>query len=192
MSERVKIIGSEVLSRRWARNTMYEIDYGFRDGRRERLLREVHDHGSGAAVLPYDAQRGTVLLVRQFRLPVHLSGRDGGTLEVCAGLLDGNDPATCAAREAEEELGYRLANLRQVAQTFMTPGAVTEELTMFLAEYSEASQVSAGGGHAAEHEDIEVVEMPFAELLAMVLDQRIIDAKTVMLTLFLERALRSS
>jgi 8-oxo-dGTP pyrophosphatase MutT (NUDIX family) len=79
-----------------------------------------------------------------------------------------------------------------VAQTFMTPGAVTEELTMFLAEYSEASQVSAGGGHAAEHEDIEVVEMPFAELLAMVLDQRIIDAKTVMLTLFLERALRSS
>jgi GDP-mannose pyrophosphatase NudK len=192
MSERVKIIGSEVLSRRWARNTMYEIDYGFRDGRREILLREVHDHGSGAAVLPYDAQRGTVLLVRQFRLPVHLSGRDGDTLEVCAGLLDGNDPATCAAREAEEELGYRLANLRQVAQTFMTPGAVTEELTMFLAEYSEASRVSAGGGHAAEHEDIEVVEMPFVELLAMVLDQRIIDAKTVMLTLFLERALRSS
>ncbi len=83
------------------------------------------------------------------------------------------------------------SNLRQVAQTFMTPGAVTEELTMFLADYSEASRVSAGGGHEAEHEDIEVVEMPFAELLAMVMDQRIIDAKTVMLTLFLERALRS-
>lgn len=191
MSERVKITNSEVLSRRWARNTMYEIDYRFRDGRRETLLREVHDHGSGAAVLPYDAARKTVLLVRQFRLPVHLSGRDGETLEACAGLLDGNDPETCARREAEEELGYRLSNLRQVAQTFMTPGAVTEELTLFLASYDQASRVSAGGGHEAEHEDIEVIEMAFSDLFAMALDQRLIDAKTVMLALFLERDLRS-
>jgi nudix-type nucleoside diphosphatase (YffH/AdpP family) len=191
MSDRMKILQRQELSRRWARNTMYEIDYRFRDGHREILHREVHDHGSGAAVLPYDPARHTVLLVRQFRLPVHLSGRDGDTLEVCAGLLDGNDPETCASREAEEELGYRLSNLRQVAQTFMTPGAVTEELTLFLAEYGLSSRISDGGGHAAEHEDIEVIEMTFTDLLAMVRDQRIIDAKTVMLTLFLERALRT-
>lgn len=192
MSERVKIEKAVVLSKNWARNLQYTIDYRFRDGRRQRLIREVHDHGSGAAVLPYDAVRGTVLLVRQFRLPVHLSGRDGDTLEACAGLLDGNDAEACARREAEEELGYRLANLRKVAQTFMTPGAVTEELTMFLAEYDQSSRISAGGGHAAEHEDIEVVEMAFAEALAMALDGRMIDAKTVMLLLFLERALRRS
>jgi 8-oxo-dGTP pyrophosphatase MutT (NUDIX family) len=72
----------------------------------------------------------------------------------------------------------------------MTPGAVTEELTLFLADYDHAARISAGGGHEAEHEDIEVVELPFAEALAMVLDQRIIDAKTVMLMLFLERDLR--
>jgi len=192
VSERVKIEKAVVLSNNWARNLQYTINYRFRDGRRQRLIREVHDHGSGAAVLPYDPVRRTVLLVRQFRLPVHLSGRDGDTLEACAGLLDGNDAETCARREAEEELGYQLTNLRKVAQTFMTPGAVTEELTMFFAEYDPASRISAGGGHAAEHEDIEVVEMPFAEALAMALDGRMIDAKTVMLLLFLERALRTS
>lgn len=192
MSDRVKILRREVLSRRWATNTMYTIDYRFRDGRQAELLREVHDHGSGAAVLPYDPSRGTVLLVRQFRLPMHLAGRNGDTLEVCAGLLDGNDPETCARREAEEELGFRLEKLRQVAKTFMTPGAVTEELTLFLSEYSLAARISAGGGHVAEHEDIEVVEIPFSEALAMTLDQRIIDAKTVMLILFLERGLRMS
>jgi nudix-type nucleoside diphosphatase (YffH/AdpP family) len=192
VTERVKIEKTVVLSRNWARNLQYTIDYRFRDGHRATLIREVHDHGSGAAVLPYDPVRQTVLLVRQFRLPVHLSGRDGDTLEVCAGLLDGNDAETCARREAEEELGYRLANLRKVAQTFMTPGAVTEELTMFLADYHQGSRLSAGGGHAAEHEDIEVVEMAFAEALARALDGRLIDAKTVMLILFLERELRTS
>lgn len=190
MSKRVVVEKVEPLSMGWGRNLRYTIDYRRHDGRRERLIREIHDHGSGAAVLPYDAARGTVLLVRQFRLPVHLAGHDGDTLEVCAGLLDGNAPAVCAAREAEEELGYRLSNLRQVAHTFMTPGAVTEELTMFLADYAPAQRVSAGGGHEAESEDIEVVEMPFAEALDLALSGRIIDAKTVMLLLFLERALR--
>ena len=190
MAERVKIEKVITLSKGWARNLLYTIDYRHRDGHRETLRREVHDHGSGAAVLPYDKSRGTVLLVRQFRLPVFLSGRDGDTLEVCAGLLDGNDPAACAMREAEEELGYRLSSLRQAAHVFMTPGAVTEELTLFLADYDTQAKVSDGGGHAAESEDIEVVEMPFAEALHLALDGRIIDAKTIMLLLFLERALK--
>jgi nudix-type nucleoside diphosphatase (YffH/AdpP family) len=191
LTERLRILNTRTLSQLWARNIQYTIDYRHRDGRRETLLREVHDHGSGAAVLPYDATRETVLLVRQFRLPVHLSGRDGDTLEACAGLLDGDDPEICARREAEEELGYRLGELHRVACTFSSPGAVTEELTLFLARYTPEARVSAGGGHAAESEDIEVVEMPFAEALAMALDGRIIDAKTVMLLLFLARQLKA-
>ncbi len=191
MPDRVKIESAETLSSAWARNVMYTIDYQRRDGRHERLRREVHDHGSGAAVLPYDEARGTVLLVRQFRLPVHLAGGDGHILEACAGLLDGNDPATCACREAEEELGFRLTNLKQVAQTFSTPGAVTEQITLYLARYDLTQRVSAGGGHAAEGEDIEVVEMPFEAALGLALTGKIIDAKTVTLLLFQERELRS-
>jgi nudix-type nucleoside diphosphatase (YffH/AdpP family) len=187
MAERVKIEKVETLSSGWARNLRYTINYQRFDGRRERLVREVHDHGSGAGVLPYDASRGTVLLVRQFRLPVHLAGHGGDTLEICAGLLDGNDPETCARREAEEELGFRLTGLRRVAHVFTTPGAVTEELTLFLADYSLAQRVSAGGGHVHESEDIEVVEVPFAAALDLALARQIRDAKTVMLLLFLDR-----
>lgn len=189
MADRVRILKTVTLSKVWAHNIQYTIDYRHRDGRHETLLREIHDHGSGAAVLPYDADRQMVLLVRQFRLPAHLAGYDGDMLEACAGLLDGDDPEFCASREAEEELGFRIRNLRRVARTFMTPGAVTEEITLFLADYDLAGRVSAGGGHPDESEDIEVVELPFAEALGMALDGRIADAKTVMLLLFLARSL---
>ncbi|MFT3988827.1 NUDIX domain-containing protein [Aestuariivirga sp.] len=192
MSTRVKIISHEMLSKRFVDLSLYTIDYTRRDGTVETLKREVHDHGAGAAVLPYDAARGTVLLVRQFRLPVFLSGEDGHVIEACAGLLDEPDPAACAMREAEEEMGYRLRHLRQVASTFMSPGAVTERLTLFLADYDEGMKVSEGGGQVHEGEDIEVLEMPFTDALAMATDGRIIDAKTVMLLLFLQRELELS
>ena len=189
MSARVTIEKVEPLSHRWARLDRYTIRYVRSDGGVDTLVREVHDHGHGATVLPYDAARRTVLLVRQFRLPVYLSGEDGFLIEACAGLLDGNDPALCARREAEEELGFRLSNLRQMASTFMTPGAVTERLTLFLADYDHAHRVGDGGGHAHEGEDIEVLEMPFDTLRRMVKAGEIRDAKTLMLSLFLEREL---
>jgi nudix-type nucleoside diphosphatase (YffH/AdpP family) len=191
MTERIAIVSVETLSKRWADLKRYVIDYTRRDGRVERLVREVHDHGHGAAVLPYDAARGTVLLVKQFRLPVQLSGADGDVIEACAGLLDGESPAVCAAREAEEELGYRIRNLREVAACFMTPGAVTERLTLFLADYSAADRLGDGGGVAHEGEDVEVIEMPLSQALDMVERRVLIDAKTVMLLLFLERELRA-
>lgn len=189
MSGRVKIEKVETLSHRWADLRQYTLTYTRRDGRSVTLLREVHDHGHGAAVLPYDAERGTVLLVRQFRLPAYLYGEDGDIIEVCAGLLDGNAPDVCARREAEEELGYRIENLRQVASTFMTPGAVTERLTMFLGDYRAGGKVSDGGGHEGEGEDIEVLEMPFATAWELLREGKIVDAKTVMLLMFLEREL---
>ena len=189
MSDRVKIEKVEPLSRHWAKLDRYTIAYTRRDGVTERQVREVHDHGHGACVLPYDKARGTVLLVRQFRLPVHLNTADGFIIEACAGLLDGDDPAICAKREAEEELGFRLSNLRQMASTFMTPGAVTERLTLFLANYDHAARSGDGGGHAHEGEDIEVLELPFVRVREMLRDGLIIDAKTVMLIMFLEREL---
>ena len=187
MTDRIVIECVEPLSHEWVKLDRYTISYRRRDGRVDRLEREIHDHGHGATVLPYDAARGTVLLVRQFRLPPFLNGEDGHIIETCAGLLDGDDPATCARREAEEELGYRVHNLRRMASVFMTPGAVTERITLFLADYGAGDRLGSGGGHAHEGEDIEVLEMPFTEARRLVQSGAIIDAKTVMLILFLER-----
>ena len=189
MKRRVVIEKVETLSHRWAKLDRYTIRYTRQDGREDVLEREVHDHGHGATVLPYDGKRGTVLLVRQFRLPAYLHDHDGFIIETCAGLLEGDDPAQCAKREAEEELGFRLANLRFMTTVYMTPGAITERLSLFIADYDHDSRVGAGGGEEHEGEDIEVLEMPFDEMRRMVQDGRIVDAKTVMLSLFLEREL---
>lgn len=189
MKRRVVIEKVEPLSHHWAKLDRYTIRYARSDGREDVLEREVHDHGHGATVLPYDPKRGTVLLVRQFRLPAYLYDGDGFIIEACAGLLDGDDPAQCAKREAEEELGFRLANLRFMTTVYMTPGAITERLSLFIADYDHDSRVGTGGGEAHEGEDIEVMELPFDEMRRMVQDGRIVDAKTVMLSLFLEREL---
>ena len=63
----------------------------------------------------------------------------------------------------------------------MSPGSVTEKLTFFVAEYTPADRIADGGGEASEGEDIEVLELPFPEAMAMVADGRIVDGKTIML-----------
>ena len=136
---------------------------------------------------PFDPERHTVLLVRQFRLPAYLFDGDGHIIEACAGLLDGNDPADCARREAEEELGFAVRNLRRMASVYSTPGAVTERLTLFLADYSPADRQGDGGGHAHEGEDIEVLELPLDDARRLARDGGIVDAKTVLLLMYLER-----
>jgi nudix-type nucleoside diphosphatase (YffH/AdpP family) len=183
--ERVRILNAEVLADDWAKLTKYTIDLRRRDGQREKQIRQVYDRGNGAAILPIDPKRGTVLLVRQFRMPVWINkpeAKDRGMLiEACAGLLDKNDPETAIRKEAEEELGYRMKAAQQVFDAFMSPGSVSERLALFVAEYSPADRISAGGGEASEGEDIEVLELPLAEAIAMVGRGEIADAKTIIL-----------
>jgi hypothetical protein len=63
----------------------------------------------------------------------------------------------------------------------MSPGSVTEKLHFFVAEYLPQDRVSAGGGDAAEGEDIEVIEVPVASALQMIANGAIQDGKTIML-----------
>jgi nudix-type nucleoside diphosphatase (YffH/AdpP family) len=144
--------------------------------------RETYDRGNGATLLPYDPERRTVLLTRQFRYPVYVNGHpDGMLVETAAGLLDDDAPEVAMRREAEEELGVTLGEVQHVFDVFMSPGSVTERLHFFAAPYRPADRTTAGGGLEEEGEDIEVLELPFDEALAMVDDGRIADAKTIML-----------
>lgn len=177
----VRIRSVDILSDDWAVLKRVTFDYTRRDGRVERQVRQTYDRGNGAAILPYDPARGTVLLVRQFRLPAYVSGHPEPLIEVCAGLLDDRDPETCIRREAEEELGYRLREPRRVLRAFMSPGSVTEQLVFFVARYSPDDRIGAGGGAEDEGEDIEVLELALDEALLMVDRGEIVDGKTVML-----------
>jgi nudix-type nucleoside diphosphatase (YffH/AdpP family) len=96
-------------------------------------------------------------------------------------LLDASAPAQRVRQEAEEETGYRVREVTPVFEAYMSPGSVTEKLHFFVAEYDATSRVAAGGGIAAEGEDIDVLELPFALALAMVASGEIQDGKTIML-----------
>jgi hypothetical protein len=87
-------------------------------------------------------------------------------------------------------MGYRLRDLKCLYTAYTIPGSVTERVTFFTARYVPADRISAGGGHADEGEDIEVVEMTLDEAFAATRDGRIVDAKTILLVqhLMLEEA----
>jgi GDP-mannose pyrophosphatase NudK len=181
MRERVRVIGEELLSDNWGILKRTTIDLQRRNGEWQRQVRETYDRGDGAATLLCDPDRGTVVLIKQFRFPAYYHGDSGALIEVCAGKLEGDDPLTCARKEAEEETGYRVIDIEQVFESYMSPGSVTEKLSLFIARYDATSRVSDGGGLADEGEDIEVLEVPFATAMAMVASGDIADAKTIML-----------
>jgi nudix-type nucleoside diphosphatase (YffH/AdpP family) len=179
--ERVRIKSVEVLSDDWAVLKRTVLDYRRRDGSWETQIRQTYDRGDGAVILPYDRKRKTVLLVKQFRFPAYVTSHEEPLIEACAGLLDADDAETAIRREVEEELGYRLREVRHLYTSYMSPGSLTERLSFFTADYSPGDRVSGGGGHPGEGEDIEVLEMSLDEALAAIHDGRIIDAKTIML-----------
>ena len=115
-------------------------------------------------------------------MPTYVNGNDDGMMiEVCAGVLDGDEPEKCAIKETEEESGYKVTKIEKVMETYMSPGAVTEILHLFIAEYTDEMKVNEGGGLDNEHENIEVIEMLFSEAVEMVKNKGVVDAKTILL-----------
>lgn len=144
--------------------------------------REVYERKNSAAVLLYNKEKKTVILVRQFRLPAWLSVPEEGMLtECCAGVMDEDDPEACIRREAMEETGYRLKDVSKVMESYLSPASLTEKIHLFIAPYEEHMKEGKGGGLEEEHEHIEVLEMPFDEAYAMIADGTQRDAKTIML-----------
>lgn len=181
MSKRIKVINKEVLSDNWYTLRKITFDYTQKDGTVQRQEREAYDRGNGSTILLYNKEKGTVVLTRQFRMPTYLNGNENGFLiEACAGLLEEDNAEDCIRKETEEETGYRIANVRKVFESYMSPGSVTEILYFFVAEYEDNMKVNDGGG-TDEEEDLEVLELPFQEAIDMMASGEIKDAKTIML-----------
>jgi nudix-type nucleoside diphosphatase (YffH/AdpP family) len=179
----VRLRALTVLSDAWYTLKRATYDYQDSNGTWSEQQREVYDRGNGATILLRDETRDTVLLTRQFRMPAYLNGHpDGMLLEAPAGLLDDDEDAEAAIRrEAEEETGYRIDRVTRIGEYFMSPGSVTERIAFFTGSYRAGERVSDGGGVAGEGEDIEIVEVTFAEAIAMVERGEIVDGKTVLL-----------
>src|SRR5271156_733508 len=105
MAKAARVISETVLSRGRFDLTRTDIEVREDDGSTRALSHEVYRHGKAAAVLLYDPKRRVVALVKQFRAGAYLSDRALATIEVCAGMLDGDAPEACVVREAFEENG---------------------------------------------------------------------------------------
>lgn len=177
----IRHLREELLSDNWYTLKKYTFELQRRDGTWQAQSREAYDRGNGAAILLYNRSKGTVVLTRQFRLPVYINGHNGLLIEAAAGLLDQASPETRIIAEAEEETGFKVAAIEKVFEAYMSPGSVTEKLYFFIAEYSDADRSGTGGGLADEGEDIQVLEWPFEKALAAIRNGEIQDAKTIML-----------
>ena len=118
---------------------------------------DVVAHSGAVAVLPF-LDEETVLLVRQYR---HAVG--AWLLEIPAGRLEvGEEAASAAKRELEEETGYRAGAWRELTQLWPAPGFCSERLTLFAAKGLES--VPGGGLAMDADEEIELVRLPIREV----------------------------
>jgi len=146
--------------------------------------RHVIELGRAVVVLPYNPDTGMALAVSMPRAPVTLLGLPD-MLEPIAGKLDSDDPEECARREAMEEAGVRLGTLEHIGCIWPMPSNATERLDYFLAAYTDADRIAAGGGLAEENENITVHEIALTELWSRYESHRLPDGKLVTMLLAL-------
>ena len=139
--------------------------------------REIVSHRGAVCVVPVRAD-GVVLMVRQFRLA---AGKV--LLEIPAGTMEaGEDPDACAARELEEETGFKPGALHKLFRAYLSPGYSTESVHAYL-----ATNLTAGTIHLDAGENVSLVEIPLDEIEKHILSGEIEDAKTIAALLMAQR-----
>jgi ADP-ribose pyrophosphatase len=145
-----------------------------------RAEREIVRHPGAVAMVPI-LPTGEVLLVRQYR-----TAAQRVLLEIPAGTLEpGEDPRIAAARELQEETGYKPGKLVRLGAEFTAPGYTTEIIYLFVATELESARLDAD-----DDEFIEVVRLPFDEALRQVIAGEIPDGKTQVALLLTAEMLR--
>ena len=145
------------------------------------VTRYSFEKSDAIAVLVHHLSRDAYILVKQFRFPRVHHQLDPWMIEIVAGgISDGEDELTAAHREVIEECGYSPMKLEKINFFYVSPGILSERITLYFAEVDESSKVHEGGGSKLEHEDIELVWIPRNEAMQWLQAQEIGDAKTIM------------
>lgn len=141
------------------------------------VQRELVVHPGAVVIVPL-LSGDTVVMIRNYRFAV-----DAELLELPAGTLEpGEGPLACAAREVEEETGYRAGRIEPLCEFYTSPGFIDERMHAFV-----ASELIPVGQKLDETEQIRVQPMPLADALAACTDGRIVDGKTIAALLVYDR-----
>ncbi len=138
----VRINGMQTLAYLRGKLALVTFEQRTRSGEWRDRTREIYDNGNSVTILPYDPERGTVLLTRQLRLPMYLQDGLESSIEACAGKLDGETAEKRIIEEMKEELGYRIAKVERLFELYVSPGAIMEKIAFFTCAYSPADKVS--------------------------------------------------
>ena len=157
----------------------------FAGGDSEPFRRELIVRPRGVGVLLYDPARREAVLVRQFRVGMIDEPRSPWLLELIAGMVDeGEDPLQVAHRESREESGIEPVNVVRICDYYNSPGVGNERISLFCGQV-DASTARGIHGLDEEHEDIEVVVVPYDDLIAAVENGQINNAMTIIATQWL-------
>jgi len=144
----------------------------------QEITRLNFERGDSVAILLYDEEKDSVLLINQFRYPAYVNEGPGWILEIVAGIVEeGQDAVSIARKELLEEAGYEVDDLKFISKFYVSPGGTSERIHLYLGLAHR--KVGSGGGLTSEHEDIQVVEMTLDEAMRMVETGEICDAKTI-------------
>lgn len=145
------------------------------------VSRYSFEKSDAVAVLVYHVSKNAYVLVRQFRYPpLHHEDADPWLIEIVAGGKEENeDDVSAAQREVEEETGYKTLHIEKICKCYVSPGLMSERVTIFIADVDESSKTNEGGGAKGEDEDIELIWLPRKEASQWINDQSLGDAKTI-------------
>jgi nudix-type nucleoside diphosphatase (YffH/AdpP family) len=168
------------------------VSYEKFNGKMSAIVRRLNfERGDSAAAVVYNTTAQKVILTNQFKYPT-LRESSGWILEIVAGTIAPNEtPEATIRREILEETGYQVSELRYITKFYVTPGGSSEQIHLFYAEVSEETKIAAGGGVAAEGEDIQLVYLATSELTKMLRENKISDAKTIIALSWLQESLKN-
>jgi nudix-type nucleoside diphosphatase (YffH/AdpP family) len=145
--------------------------------------RLIFERGDAVAVMLYNPDSRSVIIVNQFKVPSLIARRrddpntvDGWVTEATAGMIDKGETAEKAIiRETFEETGYRIANPKLISKFFSSPGGTSERIFLYFAEVRDSDKIGAGGG--LPNEDVTVVPVPVDQLFNQLAKGSIEDPK---------------
>jgi nudix-type nucleoside diphosphatase (YffH/AdpP family) len=145
--------------------------------------RLVFERGDAVAVLLFNIDTRSVVVIEQFRAPVLIGRRrddpaatDGWITELAAGMIDPGETAEeAAARETFEETGYQIKEPELIRKFMSSPGGTSERIFLYFARVSEAAKSAKGGG--TDGEDVRVAHIPVDELFDRLAKGQIEDSK---------------